>query len=153
MAKNNYGIDGSPNSHVAHPSGLPCYGSLPEFVSRGDVIPAGDIYLRVGNHRGPNSGFGVRHIWAEHEKELVRLGYHTVNDVARFVCDVIQPGAGVYCEFNHPGGKHRPKVLRSALGIVILEPKEADWAQSGWIYSVVTAYETHRTQGTLLGRL
>ena len=65
----------------------------------------------------------------------------------------VQPGAGVYCEFNHPGGKHRPKVLRSALGIVILEPKEADWAQSGWIYSVVTAYETHRTQGTLLGRL
>lgn len=141
MAKNNYGINGSPNSHIAHPAGLPCFGSLPEFVSRGDVIPAGDIFLRVGNHRGPNSGFGVRHIWAEHEKELVRLGYHTVNDVARFVCDVIQPGAGVYCEFNHPGGKHRPKVLRSALGIVILEPKEADWAQSGWIYSVVTAYE------------
>ena len=73
MAKNNYGINGSPNSHIAHPAGLPCFGSLPEFVSRGDVIPAGDIFLRVGNHRGPNSGFGVRHIWAEHENELVRL--------------------------------------------------------------------------------
>lgn len=154
MAKDkNYGIDGTPNSTVNHPDGLTCYGRIPELYSRGDIIQAGNIFLRVGRHIGPNRGFGVRHIWAEHEKELKKLGYETINDVACFVRDIITPGAAIYCEFNDPGGKHRPKVLRSALGVVILEPKEAENTVDEIIYSVVTAYETYKTHGTLLGIL
>lgn len=150
---NNYGILGAPNDNIAHPNGLPCYGRVPEMHSRGDVIPAGDIFLRVGRHIGPNRGFGVRHIWAEHERELTEWGYTTVNDVARFVRDIIQPGAPIYCEFSNPAGRHRVAVLRSALGIVFLEPREASETVSGWIYVVVTAFTRRTAHGVLVGRV
>lgn len=154
MAKNNdYGVVGSPNSAIAHPDGLACYGRVPEINSKGDVIPAGDIFLRAGKHIGPNRGFGVRHIWAEHENELLGLGYNTVDDVARFVRDIIRPGAPIYCEFNHPGGKHRTTVLKSSLGIVILEPREAQDTDDGWIYVVVTAYTKRNPHGVEIGRV
>ena len=149
----NYGVEGTPNSPVTHPDGLEYYGHVPEITSKGDYIPAGYIYLRVGRHTGPNKGFGVRHIWAEHEKELARLGYTSVEDVARFVRDIIQPGAPIYCEFNHPGGKHRTTVLKSTMGIVILEPREAPDTDSGWIYVVVTAFTKRNPHGVLIGRI
>lgn len=152
-APNNYGVAGSPNSAIAHPDGLDCYGRVPEINSKGDVIPAGDIFLRVGRHIGPNRGFGVRHIWAEHEQELVKLGYATVNDVARFVRDIIRRGVPIYCEFNSTSGKHRPAVLKSSIGIVILEPREAPETESGWIYVVVTAYTRRTAHGTLVGHI
>lgn len=152
-APNNYGVVGSPNSAIAHPDGLDCYGRVPEMNSKGEIIPAGDIFLRVGRHTGPNRGFGVRHIWAEHEYELTSLGYNTVNDVARFVRDIIQPGMPIYCEFNHPAGKHRTTVLKSAIGIVILEPREAPETASGWVYVVVTAYTSRKAHGVLIGRI
>ncbi|MGR7213992.1 hypothetical protein ACU605_25155 [Klebsiella aerogenes] len=146
-------IAGSPNSPIAHPDGLACYGRVPEIETKNDFIPAGDIFLRVGRHTGPNRGFGVNHIWAEHEKELAQLGYDTISDVARFVRDIIQPGAPIYCEFNHPGGKHRTTVLKSALGMVILEPREAPETYSGWIYVVVTAYSKRNPHGVQIGRI
>ncbi len=150
---NNYGVFGSPNSTIAHPDGFERYGHVPEIHSRGDCIPAGDIFLRAGKHIGPNRGFGVRHIWAEHEKELTRLGYETVDDVARFVRDIIRPGVPIYCEFSHPGGRHRPTVLKSTLGIAVLEQREAPETASGWIYVVVTAYTRRTAHGVLIGRI
>lgn len=42
-APNNYGVAGSPNSAIAHPDGLNCYGRVPEINSKGDVIPAGVV--------------------------------------------------------------------------------------------------------------
>ncbi|EPY0179491.1 hypothetical protein ACW3ST_004943 [Salmonella enterica subsp. salamae serovar 42:b:e,n,x,z15] len=129
-------IAGSPNSPIAHPDGLACYGRVPEIETKNDFIPAGDIFLRKGKYTGLNSGFGVNHIWAEHEKELAQLGYNTISDVARFVRDIIQPGAPIYCEFNHPGRKHRTTVLKSALTMVILESEEAPETYSGWIYGL-----------------
>lgn len=153
MPVNHYGVVGSPNSPIIHPDGLKCYGKIPEIDAQGDVIPAGDIFLRAGRHTGPNRGFGVRHIWAEHERELTRLGYDTVNEVPRFVRDIIRPGTPIYCEFSHPGGKHRPTILKSSLGIVVLEPKEATDNRSGWIYVVVTAYTSRKAHGVLIGRV
>lgn len=153
MSVNDYGVAGSPNRQIAHPDGLACYGRIPEINSQGDIISAGDIFLRAGRHTGPNRGFGVRHIWAEHKTELTRLGYGTVEDVACFVRDVIRPGSPIYCEFNHPGGKHRPTVLKSSLGIAILEPREAVETDSGWIYVVVTAYTSRKAHGVLIGRI
>lgn len=67
--------------------------------------------------------------------------------------DIIQPGAPIYCEFNHPGGKHRTTVLKSALGMVILEPREAPETDSGWIYVVVTAYSKRNPHGVQIGRI
>ncbi|PWC17204.1 hypothetical protein DDT52_16450 [Brenneria roseae subsp. roseae] len=144
---------GSPNSSVSHPDGHACYGRVPEIKSKGDYIPAGNIFLRVGRHTGPNKGFGVRHIWAEHESELVKLGYMTVDDVALFVRDIVRPGVPIYCEFSSISGRHRPTVLKSSIGIVILEPKEAPETDSGWIYVVVTAYTRRTAHGVLVGKI
>nr|WP_172684606.1 hypothetical protein [Salmonella enterica] len=153
-APNNYGVAGSPNSAIAHPDGLDCYGRVPEINSKGDVIPAGDIFLRVGRRYWPVTGALVFAISGlSHEQELVKLGYATVNDVARFVRDIIRRGVPIYCEFNSTSGKHRPAVLKSSVGIVILEPREAPETESGWIYVVVTAYTRRTAHGTLVGHI
>ncbi len=75
-----------------------------------------------------------------------KLGYAVVGDVARFVRDIIQPGAPIYCEFNHLGGKHRTTILKSTLGIVILEPREAIEAVSGSELSRPAGYPGRSTQ-------
>lgn len=153
MANNDYGIAGSPNSNINHPDGLHCYGQIPEISTKRDRIPGGEIFLRTGRHTGPNRGFGVRHIWAEHEKELVSLGYGSVNDVARFIRDIIRPGSPIYCEFNSIIGKHRTTILKSALGLAILEPREDPDSQSGYIYVVVTAFNKRQAHGTMVGKV
>lgn len=153
MVGNNYGVTGSPNCDIKHPDGLDCYGQIPEIISKGDRIPAGKIFLRAGRHTGPNKGFGVRHIWAEHSKEMKKLGYETVDDVARFVRDIIRPGAPIYCTFEHLAGKHRPTVLKSALGLAVLEPREDEESESGYIYVVVTAYTKKTAHGVMIGRV
>lgn len=150
---NNYGVVGSPNDNVAHPDGLGSYGRIPHINSKGDIIPAGDIYLRKGRHTGPNKGFGVRHIWAEHSKEMERFGYYSVDDVAKFVRDIIRPGVPIYCSFDRPDGKHRPTVLRTAIGLAILEPREDEGSESGYIYVVVTAYTKKTAFGDMVGRV
>lgn len=150
---NDYGVTGSPNSNVPHPDGLDSYGYIPSLNSKGASIPAGRIFLRNGRHTGPNRGFGIRHIWAEHSKELQQSGYQTINDVAKYIRDIIQPGASIYCEFSHPGGRHRPTVLKTALGIVILEPREDSGSDSGYIYVVVTAYKARKAHGVMLGSI
>lgn len=149
MTSKDHGVFGSPNQNVTHPAGLACYGMIPEIVSKGEWIPAGEIFLRVGRHTGPNRGFGVRHIWAEHEKELTKMGYHTINDVARYISDIIRPGAKIYCEFNSAAGRHRPTVLKSPLGLVVQAPETA----SGHIYTVVTAYTKRTAHDVLVGNV
>ena len=150
---NEYGVVGSPNDNVAHPDGLECYGRIPEINSKGDIIPAGNIYLRKGRDTGPNKGFGVRHIWAEHSKEMERFGYFTVDEVPNFVRDIIRPGALIYCSFDSPAGRHRPAILKTTVGLAILEPREDDKSESGYIYVVVTAYTKNRADGDMIGRV
>ncbi len=153
VSRNDYGVQGSPNSPIAHPNGFECYGRIPEIIKGKDQIPAGDIFLRIGRHSGPNRGFGVRHIWAEHQIELQNKGYNTVDDVSKFIMDIILPGTPIHCEFDNAGGRHRVTVLKTSLGIVVLEPKEDLSADSGWIYSVVTAYTRKNAHGTLVGNV
>ncbi|BCK65847.1 hypothetical protein KAM448_40530 [Aeromonas caviae] len=81
------------------------------------------------------------------------MGYNTINDVARYVSDIIRPGAKIYCEFNSAAGRHRPTVLKSPLGLVVLEPKDAPDAASGNIYTVVTAYTKRTAHGVLVGNV
>lgn len=44
-------------------------------------------------------------------------------------------------------------VLKSALGMVILEPREVPETDSGWIYVVVTAYSKRNPHGVQIGRI
>ena len=149
-----YGVVGSPNQCVLHPTGGSIYGSVPEMNSRGIILPGGDIQLRIGNHFGPHNGFGVRHIWAEHEVEMRAHGYEVVSDVPKFVARVITIGSPIYCEFNNIRGNHNVAVLKSSIGTAILQPKRAGPdADSEWIYSVVSVFTRTSTRGTLVGNV
>ncbi len=136
------------NILVAHPSGKLSYGTIPDmpiFNLRG-----GEIYLRVGAHWGPNKGFGIRHIWQAHWRDLQIFGCPGVEDVAGHIAKMIVPGAAIYCEFASPGQNHRVAVLKNPTGLVILEPRNE---RRGFGYYVVTWYPKRRAEGTLVGRV
>lgn len=153
MNSNKQTLTGSKNQNVEHPDGGFCYGVINEARHNGELIYGGEIFLRVGKHTGPNKGFGVNHIWAEHSTQLIKSGYQTINDVARYVSDIIKPGTQVFCEFTSMTGKHRPTVLRSRVGMVVLEPKEHPISETGYIYTVVTAYYKPVAHGVLVGQI
>ncbi|MDM8545614.1 hypothetical protein QUF61_03880 [Candidatus Venteria ishoeyi] len=117
---------------------IPHMEKYPEFQE-------GFIKLRVGKHRGPNRGFGVNHIWAEHKQYLIKKGYQDWGSVA----DILQPGSPIYCEFNNIRGNHRVAVVKSTLGQAILEKKQD--ANNKIFYSVVTAFEGKNAHGTRIG--
>lgn len=137
-----------PNDPILHPeTGVRSYGIIPEGKSRGDRIPSGPIELRVGKHNGPNSGFGAKHIWAEHQAEMAQADFNEEQDVARYVAWIITTGTPIYYE----GGRMRHTritVVRSARGMAVLEmkghPDECVW-------SVVTAYNSTKANGTRVG--
>lgn len=56
------------------------FGTVPALtLARKNQSPiitlAAPINLKEGKHFGPNSGFGVQHIWAEHSVEILAAGF------------------------------------------------------------------------------
>ena len=140
------------NTFVTNPSdGSLIYGRIPTIKFQRDYFCEGNIMLRVGEHIKANRGFGVRHIWAEHSKELIRMGYHSVDEVARYISDIINVGAPIFCEFNNLRGNHRIAVLRTSKGIVFLEKKYD--GRNEVFYSVVTAFSSKKAHGTKIGNV
>ncbi len=126
------------------------FGKIPEIkLSRGVYFPAGEITLLHGRHFGINKGFGVAHIWAEHSAELQKMGYDNINEVARYVSDIIVTGTPIYCEFENIRGNHRIAVIRGIFGAAILEQKVD--ACNKVFYSVVTAFSNAKPHGTKIG--
>ncbi len=125
------------------------FGKIPEIYHGRDYFPSGDIYLRYGEHKGINRGFGVAHIWQAHQKELLQLGYTEEIHVSHFVASIIQVGTPLFCEFNDVRGKHRVTVLKSSRGIAILEQKSN--ATNETFYSVVTAFTRNKAYGIQIG--
>lgn len=139
-----------PNTLILHPTGgTPYFGVVLEAKVKGIVIPGAPIVLKAGRH-GPRGGFGVRHIWARHQNDLVRLGCATDADVATYVAAIVQPGSPVHCEFSSMRG-HRVTVVRTSSGVAILEYFSGGVA--GAHYSVVTAYPQKNVQGTRIGTI
>ena len=135
------------------------FGSLPQMNSGRDIVLGGDIFLKIGRHFGPNSGFGANHLWADHMAAIASFPRLEGIDhfygvalalVVSYVTAIIQPGTPVYCEFASIG-KYRPAVLSSKAGTVILEEREDEYGEC--YYSVVTAYDLRRPKGTLIGRV
>ncbi len=112
-------------------------------------FPEGIIKLRQGKHFGPNRGFGIVHIWKEHAMALKKIGYDNSTNVPRFIADIIKPNSPIHCEFNNLKGKHKIAVVRSTLGIVILEKKQD--GDNIVFYSVVTAFDKKFAHGTKIG--
>jgi hypothetical protein len=129
-------------------SGTYSFGYIEEAKVSGIVIPGGTIYLKTGEHRGPNRGYGAAHIWAEHSKEMASAGFTSFEEVPHFVASIVQPGSRLYFEVSQMRGDTRVSVVRSANGTAILQHKGTLGNPS---YSIVTAYLKARAHGTLIG--
>ena len=120
-------------------------GEFPEIVGSNYYFPKGFIQLRLGKHTAPNRGFGIKHKEAEHLKEIRELGFISVID---YVKAIIVENAKIFYEFSDLRGHHRPLILKSSIGIVVLESKNTS---EGIVYSVVTAYRRNNAHGVQIG--
>ena len=140
-----------PRLFLAHPGGGHSFGYLNEIRYQAERLEAGHIRLRFGEHFGPNRGYGVHHIIAEHWKSLQDHPDGIVMAAVRFVSNIVQPGAAIHCEFASIRGHHRPIVLSRPTGYVVLEPKHDTDSQQ--FYSVVTAVPSTKAKGPRVGTL
>ncbi len=109
------------------------------------------IHLVEGKHIGPNSGFGVEHIWAEHSKEIISAGYAGLHLVPAYVQRILAAPAAIYFE-DRQVARPRVNTVRIVTGTVILEYVRTviDGVERPH-WSVVTAYSNTRTVGVLVG--
>jgi hypothetical protein len=128
-------------------SGLDTFGVVPKIRLGGVAFAETQIQLFQGKHSGPNKGFGVRHIWAEHQREMKRVGFLEESDVARYVLSILQPGTSLFYE-GASWKNTRLMAVRSAKGTVILEYRER---REGPVWAVVTAFSGTKTHGTRVG--
>lgn len=138
------------NKRLISPVSNDCiFGHVEGRTIKGIIIPSGPIYLKEGKHFGPNRGFGVEHIWAEHRVEMAALGYETKNDVANYVADIVRPGSSIYCEFDNIRAGLKLTVIRTVIGTAILQHQEKGDSH----YSVLTAFSRKTANGTLIGSI
>ena len=139
------------NQFLIHPaSGTICFGNVPYINSRGFILNAGEIRLQTGKHLGVNRGWGAKHIWAEHEKEMNDKGLMTYTDVPAYVALIIQAGTPLLYDFGRQGRNVRLLAVKSLIGMAVLEFKDRD---ADPIWSVVTAYAKNRADGTRVGNV
>ncbi|PIB22838.1 hypothetical protein BFP76_09915 [Amylibacter kogurei] len=133
-----------------HPeTGQTCFGVIPEKNTKRFVIPAGDIRLPVGKHRGPHRGYGAKHIWVEHKKEMMQAGFGTWEEVPNYVTTILKVGTPIFYEggsFKHS----RVMAVRSSAGTCILELKEQ---RDKNIWSIVTAFSGTKPHGVKVGNI
>lgn len=77
------------NVSIVHPfTGMEFW----EFVEAISQLPQqtdGKFYLRTGKHIGPHNDFGVRHVWRERGRALIKRSYPAAYYVPCFVADII----------------------------------------------------------------
>lgn len=96
------------------------------------------------------------HILSDHWRELKLAGKDatpaTVEMVAAFVSRILTRKARIHCEFADTKGSHRPLVVKSTIGMAVLEPRR-DVGTGDPYYSVVTAYQGANATGPQIGTL
>jgi len=144
------------NDYIINPkTGTPVFGTIPSINNKSYTFPEGDIFLKYGEHRGVNRGFGIRHIWQEHQADIISMGYeHTDKYIltAHYVSDILKSGAKIYYEFENRR-YDRVTILKSPIGIAIIEHRED--ADNNPIYLVITAFKQGRKtpHGYQIGKL
>lgn len=136
------------NKLILHPSGSESFGTIPELRSYG--IRRGEIYLRVGEHRGAHKGFGILHIWEAHQSDLVKYGCVSIDQVAQHIANMVVHKAQIFCEFQRVGHDNRLTVMKTPKGLLVLEPRDD---RRGFGYYVVTWYPKRTASGTLVGQV
>jgi hypothetical protein len=137
-----------PNSIIAHPlTGDPYFGRVPEYRTKRDIIPEGLIILLQGRHNGPNRGFGARHIWSEHSKEMLADGFETEDQVSHYVARIVCAGTPLFFEASS-WRSTRIMAVRSLAGTAILELRQR---RTETVWSVVTAFSANKKHGIQIG--
>lgn len=143
-------------SGVDHPLTSPVSGNyvfarVSVLKYRGAILaPAGDVYLRYGEHFGEGAGFGFQHIWKGH---FAGVSGHddAVRRVALEVATVLQRGLTVFYDPDRQkeGAGAKVHVKRVQVGMVVLEYRPDDGT-----YSVVTGgFNPANTKGSAVGAL
>lgn len=133
-------------SLILHPNGGFSFGTVPAMPAYG--LPGGDIYLKYGEHRGHQKGWGAHHIWSAHQKDF---GFKDFDEVSACIARIVTPGARIYCEFSNLKNGPRVAVLRSEIGLMIIEHRPLK--EKSLAYSVITAYPKRNAHGKLVGKI
>lgn len=134
------------------------FGAVPPLTltskTKGVILTqAAPIHLLEGKHRGPNAGFGVAHIWAEHRKEIVQDGFANIGLVPAYVQGILTAPGLIYFE-DRILRRSRVNTVRIVTGTVILEyiRTVVDKVETPH-WNVITAYSNTRTAGVLVGQI
>lgn len=142
-----------PAQEIVNPlTGTVDWGQFPETDVKTRVFPAGPIRLRYGEHKGPNNGYGLAHIWEAHFKSdehgTPMLGLVAV---ANFMAGILMPGAQIFYEFGNGRAGAKNTIFKSKKGIVIVEERQD--GQGNTFYSIVTAFPGRNAHGQLVGTI
>lgn len=141
----------SKNQTIDNPlTGTPLFGHFPEIASPRISFEPGPIYLRYGEHFGPNRGYGLVHIWQEHFRSAPSA-MEALPDAARLLNRGLQPRSTIHYEYGVGRAADRSTVLRSAAGIAILE-KRLDGLNKVF-YAIVTAFPGKNANGPVIGAI
>lgn len=139
----------NPNATITNPlTGTPEFGVFPRIEAGGRVFEQGLIYLRHGKHFGPNRGFGLEHIWTEHFSQH-QSAQEALPDVAALINGVLVSGATIHYEYRNGKDGDRTTILKSAVGIVIVEARTDGLNRS--YYVIVTAFAGTKAYGPIIG--
>lgn len=129
------------------------WGQFPEITTAGKHFPAGPIRLRYGEHKGPERGFGLEHIWEarKYKSAVVNTPMLAINLVANLLESILQSGAEIYYEGAMARSTDRAMVFKSKEGTVIVEERVDGSGKT--FYSIVTAIPNTTAKGTLIGNL
>lgn len=139
-----------PNLILPHPvNGNLYFGEIDNLPHNGINTVRSYIYLRRGKHTGPNKGFGARHIFAEHHREMAQRGFNSIADVPSYVASILHAGTPLYFEGN---GFRQPRILavKGGAGTSVLQYIEGNGIP---IWSVVTAFSAFNRHGQLVGNI
>lgn len=144
----------SVNKEVMHPTtGLADWGQFPEIITSGKTFPDGPIRLRYGEHKGPESGFGLAHIWEarKFKSDVLHTPMLAIHMVANLIMAILKPGTEIFYEHVTARRYDRATVFKNAAGTVILEERVD--SNGNAFYSIVTAIPNANARGTLIGVL
>lgn len=131
-------------------TGTASFGTFPAISVQGAEFEAGPIFLRYGEHVGPNRGWGLEHIWQAHFASTLTADDATPL-VASLLNSVLVSGATIHYEYGLGSAGERSTVFRSKNGVAIVERKFD--GRNNVFYSIVTAFATSQVHGAIIGTL
>jgi hypothetical protein len=144
----------SPNKEILNPrTNSLDWAQMPGLTTSGKFFPAGPIRLRYGEHKGPERGFGLAHIWEarKYKSATMPTPMHAVFVIETFITSILQIGSEIFYEGNLATSSDRAMVFKSTAGAVIVEERVDGFGKT-W-YSIITAIPRTSAKGVKIGTL